>query len=103
MKGIDPGFLNKWTAEDITEEPDQDPLFTVTYFIKSETGYSAFYFMEFEEPPIVGFTKKIVEDAESDLIILTRSDRWHPLNHVSQSALNHGMMKSIFEGDTEAV
>jgi len=93
---IDSKILNKWSAEDISEETGEE-LFTVTYFVKTHEGHAAFYFMQFEDPPIVGFTKKIVEDAPGEPKILERNNKWHPLNHVSEDALGHAMMKVIFE------
>ena len=100
---IDPKYLNRWVTEDISEEDDQE-LYTVLFFMKKPgtNKHCVFGFIEFEDPPLVSFTMNIVEDAEREYEIADKSNRWHPLNHVSQSALNHGMMGSIFSGEWEA-
>lgn len=97
---LDPKYLNKWTAERI-DDVNEEELYTVTYFVQTAEGVAAFYFMEFENPPTVGFTKTVFEDAPSKTEILDRKSKWHPLNHVSEDLLRHAMARAVFEEDVD--
>lgn len=96
-------YFNVWIAEDITEDVEsEEPLYNISWFIKTKKGVSSFGFLEFENPPLIHFMPIVMRSAIIDLpIILKSSNKLSPYQKASKSLIHRAMIRAFWSKDKE--